>query len=90
MQGLVETLTGATDDGRRVSLLFEAQSGVAEPYDAVTIEGAPPLSLRFAGGVQGDAATAAAVVRAAHVLASAGHGLLTVLDLPLRRRPPGA
>ena len=90
VQGLVETLTGATDDGRRVSLLFEAQSGVAEPYDAVTIEGAPPLSLRFAGGVQGDAATAAAVVRAAHVLASAGHGLLTVLDLPLRRRPPGA
>ena len=90
VQGLVETLTGATDDGRRVSLLFEAQSGVAEPYDAVTIEGAPPLSLRFAGGVHGDAATAAAVVRAAHVLASAGHGLLTVLDLPLRRRPPGA
>ena len=87
VRGLVETLTGATGDGRRVSLHFEAQSGVAEPYDAVTVEGTPPLSVRFHGGVLGDAATAAAVVRAAHVLPSAARGLITVLDLPLRHRP---
>ena len=72
VQGLVETLSGATDDGRCVSLHFEAQTGVAGPYDAVTVKGAPPLSLRFAGGVHGDAATAAAVLRAAHVLRVGG------------------
>ena len=83
--GLLETLSGSTADGRTLSLHFEAQTGVLESYDAVTIEGTPPLRARFVGGVLGDAATAAAVLRAAQVVASARRGLVTVLDLPLRR-----
>ncbi len=85
--GLVETLAGATADGRTVQLHFEAQSGATHPYDAVTIEGSPPLHLRFQGGVFGDDATAAAVLRAARIVPSARPGLLTVLDLPLRPSP---
>ena len=70
-----------------MQLHFEAQSGATHPYDAVTIEGSPPLHLRFQGGVFGDDATAAAVLRAARIVPSARPGLLTVLDLPLRPSP---
>ncbi len=88
--GTLQILTGSTADGKSVRLHFEAQSGVAESYDEVEIDGTPPLKLRFEGGVFGDDATAAAVLRAARVIPSAARGLLTVLDLPLRARPdPG-
>ncbi len=86
--GTLQVLEGATSDGRSVRLHFEAQGGVQESYDEIVIEGTPPLRLRFIGGVFGDDATAAAVLRAARVIPSAARGLLTVLDLPLRARPP--
>ena len=85
--GLLETLSGSTDDGHTIDLHFEAQTGVAESYDAVTVDGTPPLHLRFHGGVLGDPATAAAALRGAHVVAAARRGLVTVLDLPLRPWP---
>ena len=86
--GLVEPLSGAPEDGRTVDLHFEAQTAVDDPYDAVTIEGTPPLHSRFqGGGVLGDAATAASVLRGARVVGSAPRGLITALDLPLRPRP---
>ena len=88
--GTRQTLDGRTADGRRLRLHFEAQSGVAESYDEVVIEGTPPLHLRFVGGVFGDDATIAAVLSAARVIPSAPRGLITVLDLPLRVRPDAA
>ena len=78
--GLVETLSGTCPEGGSVHLHFEAQSGAADPYDA-------PIALRFQGGVFGDDATAASVLRAARVINSAPRGLVTVLDLPLRPSP---
>ena len=82
--GTLETLQGTTADGRAVRLHFEANAAVDEEYDQIEVEGTPPLKLRFAGGVFGDEATAAAVLRAARVIPRTRRGLATVLDLPLR------
>lgn len=85
--GTRQVLDGSTDDGKTVRLHFEAQRGVEEDYDETVIDGTPPLKMRFVGGVFGDDGTSAAVLRAARVIRSAPHGLITVLDLPLRVRP---
>lgn len=82
--GTLETLDGATADGRAIRLHFEANAAVAEEYDEIVVDGTPPLTLRFEGGVFGDDATAAAVLRAARVIPNTRRGLMTVLDLPLR------
>ena len=85
--GVRQTLRGETADGRLLELRFEAHTGVARSADAIDIDGTPPLRLRFEGGVGGEDATSATVLRAARVIASARPGLLTVLDLPLRPAP---
>ena len=82
--GTLETLRGTTTDGHFVDLHFEANAGVDEEYDEIVVDGTPPLALRFDGGVFGDDATAAAVLRAARVIPNTRRGLVTVLDLPLR------
>ena len=82
--GTLETLSGTTSEGRAVRLHFEANAAVDEEYDEIVVDGTPPLTLRFDGGVFGDDATAAAVLRAARVIPNTRRGLVTVLDLPLR------
>ena len=82
--GTLETLEGSTSDGRTIRLHFEANAAVDEEYDEIVVDGTPPLTLRFEGGVFGDDATAAAVLRAARVIPNTRRGLVTVLDLPLR------
>ena len=89
VRGMLHVLEGETADGRRLQLHFEAHGGVEEDCDEITIEGRPPLQLRFLGGVFGDDATLAALLRAARVIPAASRGLLTVLDLPLRVRTQG-
>ncbi|MYE46698.1 MAG: dihydrodipicolinate reductase [Chloroflexi bacterium] len=82
--GTLETLEGSTADGRSICLHFEANAGADEEFDEIVVDGRPPLTLRFEGGVFGDDATAAAVLRAARVVPNTRRGLVTVLDLPLR------
>lgn len=85
--GLIQTLHGEDDDGRSIDLRFVVHGGVTESYDVIDLQGTPPLRLRFEGGVFGDDATAAAVLRAARLVRSAPAGLISVLDLPLRPWP---
>lgn len=82
--GTLETLTGTTADERAVHLHFEANANLQDEYDQIQIDGTPPLDLKFSGGVFGDEATAAAVLRAAKVIPNTRRGIATVLDLPLR------
>ena len=82
--GTLETLEGTTFDGHAVRLHFEANASVEEEYDEIVVDGTPPLTLRFEGGVFGDDATAASVLRACRVIPHTRRGLMTVLDLPLR------
>ena len=65
-----------------IKLHMEAYLGAPESYDAVRVDGNPPLSMKLAGGVHGDVATASIAVnsipkfagraRSAH---DAGHGV---------------
>lgn len=76
-----------------VQLDFVAAVGIADPYDAIFLEGEPELALRIPGGVHGDVATAAIVVNAIPALAAAPPGLHTMASIPLvsfRARGPGA
>lgn len=69
--------------GRRVvTLEFRAAVGLGESYDAVSIDGVPPVEARIAGGVHGDLGTAAVVVNAIPRVAAAAPGLVTMKDLP--------
>ncbi|HOG17378.1 MAG TPA: hypothetical protein PLB96_08530 [Syntrophales bacterium] len=71
-------------DGREViTLEFEACLGAKESYDAVTIDGTPPLAVVIEGGVHGDLATAAMIVNSVPRAVEAPSGLLTMKDLPL-------
>jgi 4-hydroxy-tetrahydrodipicolinate reductase len=84
MLGMIQTLMGTTPEGRCIELHFEANAGVTSSVDRIEVDGNPKLRLQFEGGVAGDPATAAAVIRAARVIDSAPRGLVTVLDLPAR------
>jgi len=64
-------------------------SGVAETYDSVEIEGSPDLSMKIAGGIHGDVATASIVVNSISRVLQAAPGLHTMRDLPLPSFFPG-
>jgi 4-hydroxy-tetrahydrodipicolinate reductase len=68
--------------GRRpvIKLHMEAYLGAPESYDAVEIEGHPSLSMRIAGGIHGDVATASIVVNSIPKVLGAAPGLHTMLD----------
>lgn len=69
--------------GRQViTLEFRAAVGLGESYDAVSIDGVPPVEARIAGGVHGDLGTAAVVVNAIPRVVAAAPGLVTMKDLP--------
>jgi 4-hydroxy-tetrahydrodipicolinate reductase len=69
--------------GRQVvTLEFRAAVGLDESYDAVSIDGVPPVEARIDGGVHGDLGTAAVVVNSVPRVAAAPPGLVTMKDLP--------
>lgn len=69
--------------GRQVvTLEFSAAVGLDESYDAVSIDGVPPVKARIDGGVHGDLGTAAVVVNAIPRVAAAPAGLVVMKDLP--------
>jgi hypothetical protein len=87
--GLVQDGVGYRKGEPLVRLHMEAYLGAAEPYDAVDIEGSPPLSLKITGGISGDLATAAIVVNSIPKVLGATPGLHTMRDLPLPSFFPG-
>jgi len=66
-----------------ITLEFEACLGAQDSYDAVYIDGTPPLEVVIGGGVHGDLATAAMIVNCVPRAVEAPSGLLTMKDLPL-------
>jgi 4-hydroxy-tetrahydrodipicolinate reductase len=76
----------AFDEGREVArLTLELGLGLENPRDNIRIEADPPVEMTIHGGIDGDRATAWALVNAAPRVAAAEPGLLTVLDLPAGR-----
>jgi 4-hydroxy-tetrahydrodipicolinate reductase len=87
--GIVQDGVGYRKGEPVIKLHMEAYLGAPETYDSVEIEGSPNLSLRMAGGIHGDIATASIVVNSIPKVLSAAPGLHTMRDLPLPSFFPG-
>lgn len=81
--GIVQDGTGYRDGAPVVRLHMEAYLGAPESYDAVEVEGSPRLSMKIAGGVHGDIATASIVVNSFPAVVRATPGLHTMRTLPI-------
>jgi len=66
-----------------VTLDLKMYLDAKDPYDAMQIEGDPPLDLMLKGGVAGDQATVAALVNTARRILRAEPGLRLLNELPL-------
>jgi 4-hydroxy-tetrahydrodipicolinate reductase len=81
--GLIQDGTGFVNGKPQVQLHMEAYLGAPESYDAVNIEGNPRLSMKIAGGVHGDVATASITVNSIPRVLQAAPGLHTMRTLPI-------
>jgi len=87
--GIVQDGVGFRKGEPVIKLHMEAYLGSPETYDAVDIEGSPNISMRVAGGIHGDVATASIVVNSIPKVLNASPGLHTMRDLPLPSFFPG-
>ncbi len=87
--GIVQDGVGYRKGEPVIKLHMEAYLGAPETYDSVEIEGSPNLSLRMAGGIHGDVATASIVVNSIPKVLGAAPGLHTMRDMPLPSFFPG-
>jgi len=87
--GIIQDGIGYRKGEPVIKLHMEAYLGSPETYDSIDIEGLPSLSMRIAGGIHGDVATASIVVNSIPRVLSAAPGLHTMRDLPLPSFFPG-
>jgi hypothetical protein len=83
--GLRQSASGFSAGRELVRLDLEMSVGAPEPHDRIVIAGDPPLDLRIHGGTHGDRATVGTVLNAIPAVIAAAPGLVTVIDLTLRR-----
>lgn len=81
--GIIQDGVGYVGGRPLIRLHMEAALGQAECYDAVEIEGTPSLSMKIAGGIHGDIATASMVVNSIPHVLDAAPGFHTMRDMPL-------
>ncbi len=87
--GIIQEGVGYRKGKPAIRLHLEAYLGALESYDSVDIEGSPSLSMKIAGGIHGDIATASLVVNSIPRVLAAAPGLHTMRDLPLPSFFPG-
>jgi hypothetical protein len=81
--GIIQDGVGYRHRKPVIRLHLEAYLGAPETYDSVDIDGSPKLSMKFAGGIHGDIATASIVVNSIPRVLTAAPGLHTMRDLVL-------
>jgi len=81
--GIIQDGVGYRKGAPVIRLHMEAYLGAPESYDAVRITGNPPLSMKIAGGVHGDIATASITVNSIPKVLAAAPGLRTMRDVAL-------
>jgi 4-hydroxy-tetrahydrodipicolinate reductase len=81
--GLIQDGVGYRKGEPIIKLHMEAYLGAPESYDAVRITGSPALSMKIAGGVHGDIATASIAVNSIPKVLQAPPGLQTMRTLAL-------
>ncbi len=87
--GIIQDGVGYRKGKPVIKLHMEAYLGSPETYDSVDIEGSPSLSMKIAGGIHGDVATASIVVNSIPKVLGAAPGLHTMRDLLLPSFFPG-
>jgi hypothetical protein len=81
--GLIQDGIGYVGGRPIIRLHMEAYLGAPESYDSVEVDGTPKLSMRIAGGVHGDVATASITVNSIPRVLAATPGLHTMRTLPI-------
>jgi len=81
--GLKQTAHGIMKRKDVITLDFQAYIGAEQEYDAITIDGIPPIHQRISPCVHGDHATVAVIVNSIPKVIKAPPGLLTMRDLPI-------
>jgi 4-hydroxy-tetrahydrodipicolinate reductase len=81
--GIHQSANGIIGGRSKIRLDWRTAVGIEETYDAVKIEGTPPIDMLIRGGIHGDLAAATLVMRAVPAVVAARPGLRTVLDLPI-------
>ncbi len=74
---------GYVNGEEKIRLEFQAAVGEKESYDEVRISGTPEIVSRIKGGVNGDIATCAITLNAAHSVLAAQPGLQTMASVPM-------
>jgi hypothetical protein len=87
--GIIQDGVGYRKGEPVIKLHMEAFLGSPETYDAVDIQGSPNLSMKIAGGIHGDVATASIAVNSIPKVLEAPPGLHTMRDLALPSFFPG-
>ena len=87
--GIIQDGVGYRKGEPVIKLHMEAYLGAPETFDSVDIEGSPNLSMKIAGGIHGDVATASIAVNSIPKVLQAEPGLHTIRDLPLPSFFPG-
>jgi len=90
VSGIIQEGAGYRNGEPVIRLHLEAYLGAPESYDSIDIDGSPRLSVKIAGGIQGDVATASLVVNSIPKVMAAPPGLHTMRDLALPSYFPGA
>jgi len=79
--GVKQTGFGYVDGKAIIKLIFIAAAGIAESYDRIVINGAPPIDMTIKDGVNGDIATCSIVMNAIPVVLRVKPGLRTMADV---------
>ena len=87
--GIVQEGIGYRKKEPAIRLHMEAYLGAPDPYDLIEIDGSPRLSVKIAGGIHGDVATAALVINSIPKVLGATPGLHTMRDMVLPSFFPG-
>ena len=87
--GIIQDGIGYRKNEPVIKMHMEAYLGSPDTYDSIEIEGSPNLSLKIAGGIHGDVATASIVVNSIPKVLQATPGLHTMRDLALPSFFPG-
>jgi 2,4-diaminopentanoate dehydrogenase len=87
--GIIQDGIGYRKNEPVIKMHMEAYLGSPETYDSIEIEGSPNLSVKIAGGIHGDVATASIVVNSIPKVLKASPGLHTMRDLELPSFFPG-
>ncbi|MEO8074967.1 MAG: dihydrodipicolinate reductase [Acidobacteriota bacterium] len=81
--GIVQDGIGYRDGVPVITLHMEAYLGAPESFDSVEVTGSPALTMKIAGGVHGDIATASIVVNSLPKILDVSPGLHTMRDMPI-------